>query len=153
MWVIFSPFPTLAPAKEEQLIDEKPCPETTSEGPVGHMQEGHLSPVETVVTQGSVEPVPLVGQERTPPPKPPRLHKPLKISEPILELGGHIPATGSNDVETKEAEPKGENVEEVGVGWWVEVQVSLQGGVGVRHTGRTHRGCPGMKARITPPIC
>ena len=59
MWVIFSPFPTLAPAKEEQLIDEKPCPESTSEGQVGHMREGHHSPIETVATQESVEPVPV----------------------------------------------------------------------------------------------
>ena len=56
----------------------------------------------------------LVGQKRTPPLKPPRLHRPLKISEAILEVEGHIPTTGLNEVENKEAEPKGEKVDEVG---------------------------------------
>ncbi|KAF6094898.1 hypothetical protein HJG60_011966 [Phyllostomus discolor] len=95
-----------APAKQEQLIDEKPCPMSTNEGQVGHMPEGCRRPIVTVAMQGSVEPVTLVGRKRTPLKKPPRLHRPLKFSELILELGGHTPTTGCNDVETKEAEPK-----------------------------------------------
>ncbi|XP_053521675.1 uncharacterized protein LOC128627507 [Artibeus jamaicensis] len=95
-----------APAKEEQLIDEKPCPKSTSEGQVGHMPEGHSRPSETVAMQGFVEPLNLVGHKRIPPKKPSRLHRPLKISELILERGGHISATGSNDMETEEVEPK-----------------------------------------------
>ena len=135
------------------MVEEDPGPISCTEGQVHPTSEGHSRPDVMVAMQGSGDPGPMDGRKRTPPPKPPRLHRPLKISEPILELGGHITAIGSNDMKTKEAEPKGEIVEVGGVGWWVEVQVSLQGGVGVRHTGRTHRGCPGMKARITPPIC
>lgn len=52
---------------------------------------------------------------RTPPPKPPRLYKQVMTSNSNLEHGGHVQPTRPKDLELMEAEPKGEEVEEVRV--------------------------------------
>ena len=35
----------------------------------------------------------------------------------------------------------------------VEAHASLSGGVSIRHMGSTHRGWPGEKASLRPPVC
>lgn len=52
---------------------------------------------------------------RTPPPKPPKVHKQVMTSNSNLEHSGHVQPTILKDLEFMEAEPKGQKVEEVRV--------------------------------------
>ena len=58
------------------------------------------------------------GQKKTPPLKPPKFHRQLRIPESNLMHSACINATGLNDQEPKEEELKGEKLAELGVGVW-----------------------------------
>lgn len=66
---------------------------------------------------------------RPPTPKQPRLHRKLKFFNSNLEHGADVKQTRQDNLETKEAEPKGEKVGDVGVEWVVEVHGSLWEGL------------------------
>ena len=116
------------------------------------MSKGKSRLKATVVTQRPRELGPKDGQRKTPPSKPPRLHRPLKSSIPNMEHREHVNGTGPDNLEPREAEPKTEILEEIGVGWGLEVHASFRGGMSARHTRSTHRSfC--AKTDFRPPIC
>lgn len=64
---------------------------------------------------GPRQPGPMDGWSRILLVKPPRLHMQLKSSIPNREHGMHVNGTRPDDLEPKEADPKGEKVGKVGV--------------------------------------
>ena len=84
------------------------------------------------------------GQKRLLP-KPPSSTGSSRFQKPSWSTVATLLQTGPKDVD-----PKGKKVAELG---YVEFQVSLLGELGARHTGSTHRGCPGAKTCLRPPIC
>ncbi|KAK1334611.1 hypothetical protein QTO34_005618, partial [Cnephaeus nilssonii] len=70
-----------------------------SSGHAAHSSSSICSP------GGSEEPGPLPVQKKTPPPKPPRLHRKLTICMCILEHNAHAKQTWQEDMELKEAQP------------------------------------------------
>ncbi|KAK1342011.1 hypothetical protein QTO34_016764 [Cnephaeus nilssonii] len=143
--------------KEElQLVHEDPRPTPSREGPVSHTTEGQRRPEVRVATWGSGEPGPMGAGRRTPPPEPHRPHQP-PTSKPlspnrqkalfnsVLQCCACGNRTRPEDLEPKEAEPKGEKLGRWG---WNggEVPVSLWGGIVARHTGSPPE--PGQEQRL-----
>nr|KAF6433839.1 hypothetical protein HJG59_008891 [Molossus molossus] len=151
------------------MTNEDLRPMSTNEGQVSLTMEGHSRPEVSVATWAAGDPglVDCRGR-RIPPPKPPRLHRPQPIPKPPRlhrpptppqpkmdrqlkvfncnwELGAEFKWTRPDDLELKEAEPRGEKG---GGGWGVELHRSLWGRVGARHSGSTPRGCPGAKTGL-----
>lgn len=121
---------------EQQLLEEDPRAMSSSEGLVSHTTQGQGRPEVSVATWGSGEPGPVDGQPGTPPPKPPRLprhptpkqprfNRQLKVFTSDLDYGDHGNQTGPEPLEPKEAEPKGEKLREVRVGFVVELHGNL----------------------------
>ncbi|KAK1334527.1 hypothetical protein QTO34_005533 [Cnephaeus nilssonii] len=105
----------------QQLVQEDPFPMSRSGGPVSHTTEGQGRPEVRVVTWAAGEPGPVGGWRKTPPPKPPRPNKPptskplspnmrMAIFNSILKYYADVNDTRPEDLEPKQAEPKGEKV-------------------------------------------
>nr|KAF6433860.1 hypothetical protein HJG59_008911 [Molossus molossus] len=115
---------------EKQVVSEDPHSVISSERQVSHIMEGQSRPEVSVATWGPGDPVPMDGQSGIPSPKPPWLHRPqpirklpmlhrpptpkqprldrqLKIFNYNLEHGVDVKCTRADDLEPKEAEPKG----------------------------------------------
>ncbi|KAK1342045.1 hypothetical protein QTO34_016798 [Cnephaeus nilssonii] len=105
--------------EEPQLVHEDPRPMPSREGPVSHTTEGQRRPEMHVATWESGEPGPMGAGRRTPPPEPHRPHQP-PTSKPlspnrrkalftsVLQCCACGNRTRPEDLEPKEAEPKGE---------------------------------------------
>lgn len=117
--------------EDKQLVDGDPHPISTSEVQVSHTTKDQSRLKVSVASWGSGEPVPKNGR-RTPPPKLPRLHRQLTIAD---KHRTEVHTTGPRDWEPMEAEPKGEKIGEVVVGWLVGIQARLLGGASARHKG------------------
>nr|KAF6369062.1 hypothetical protein mMyoMyo1_010467 [Myotis myotis] len=103
--------------EEQKLVHDDPRPTASREEPGSHIPEGHSRPEVNVATWGSGEPGPMGAGRRTPPPEPPRPHKPptskplspnrqMAIFSCILQCCGCVNRTRPEDLEPKEAEPK-----------------------------------------------
>lgn len=114
---------------------------STGEGQVIHTVEGQTRPAVSVATWGSGDPGPVDGQGGIPSLKPPKCYRPLTPKQPMmdrqlkifscnLEHGDDVNCTRPDDLEAKEAEPRGEQVGEVGVGWgWRYMRAYGEGSV------------------------
>ncbi|KAK1342013.1 hypothetical protein QTO34_016766 [Cnephaeus nilssonii] len=107
--------------EEPQLVHEDPSPTPSREGPVSHTTEGQRRPEVRAATWGSGEPGPMGAGRRTPPPEPHRPHQPptSKLLSPnrrkalfnsVLQCCACGNRTRTEDLEPKDAEPKGEKL-------------------------------------------
>ncbi|KAK1334491.1 hypothetical protein QTO34_005497 [Cnephaeus nilssonii] len=113
--------------EEQQLVQEDSFPMSRMEGLVSHTTEGQGRPEVRVATWAAGEPGPVGGWRRTPPPKPPRPNKPptskplspnmqMAIFNSMLKYYADVNDTRPEDLEPKQAEPKGEKVGRCGSG-------------------------------------
>ncbi|XP_054583615.1 uncharacterized protein LOC129151743 [Eptesicus fuscus] len=94
--------------EEQSAAEEDICPVSSRAGADSHPPEGQGRPEVSVATPGPAEPGPWDVPRRTPLPKQTRLPRELRISE----HRSHVTRPRSNNLEPKEAEPKGEKMVE-----------------------------------------